>query len=57
MGEVGFVRFFVLFFFFKDFIALASVAQRIEYGPVNQSVAGLLPSEGTCIPGLRARSQ
>ena len=35
-------------------IALAGVAQWIECGPVNQRVAGLIPSQGTrlgCRPG------
>ena len=29
--------------------ALAGVAQCIEHGPVNQSVAGSIPSWGTCL--------
>ena len=36
--------------------ALAGVAQWIERGPVNQRVASLIPSEGTCLgcgPGPR----
>ena len=28
---------------------LAGVAQWIERGPVNQSVAGSIPSRGTCL--------
>ena len=38
----------------KEEIALAGVAQWIEHGPVNQRVAGLIPSLGH-IPGLQAR--
>ena len=30
-------------------IALAGVAQRIECKPANQRVAGLIPSQGTCL--------
>ena len=36
--------------------ALAGVGQRIEHGPVNQRVAGLIPTQGTCLgcgPGPR----
>ena len=29
--------------------ALAGVAQWIERGPVNQRIAGLIPSQGTCL--------
>ena len=29
--------------------ALASVAQWIEHGPVNQRVTGSIPSQGTCL--------
>ena len=29
--------------------ALAGVAQWIEHGPANQSVAGSIPSQGTCL--------
>ena len=29
--------------------ALAGVAQWIEHRPVNQSVAGSIPSQGTCL--------
>ena len=29
-------------------LALAGIAQWIEHGPVNQTVAGLVPSQGTC---------
>ena len=36
--------------------ALAGVAQWIEHGPVNQSVAGLIPSQGTGL-GCRPRPQ
>ena len=35
-----------------DFVkipALAGVAQWIEHGPANQKVAGLIPSQGTCL--------
>ena len=35
---------------------LAGVAQWIEYGPVNQRVAGSIPSQGTCL-GFRAGPQ
>ena len=31
------------------FLALAGVAQWIEHWPVNQRVAGLIPSQGTCL--------
>ena len=45
------------FFSLKDFyLALAGVAQWIEGGPVNQKVAGSIPSQGTCLgcrPGLQ----
>ena len=34
------------FFFFK---AVAGVAQWTEHGPANQSVAGLILSQGTCL--------
>ena len=37
-------------------MALAGVAQWIEYGPVNQRVTSLIPSQGTglgCGPGPR----
>ena len=30
-------------------MALTGVAQWIEHGPVNQRVAGLIPSQGTCL--------
>ena len=30
-------------------VALAGVAQLIEHWPVNQRVAGLIPSQGTCL--------
>ena len=30
-------------------VALAGVAQWIECQPVNQRVAGLIPSQGTCL--------
>ena len=36
-------------------LAWAGVAQWIECQPVNQKVAGLIPSQGTCL-GLQARS-
>ena len=41
---------------FRKFISPAGVAQWIEYGPTNQRVAGLIPSQGTCLgcgPGLQ----
>ena len=47
-----------LFYFFQPFkiikAALAGVAQWIEHWPVNQRVAGSMPSQGTllgCRPG------
>ena len=36
-------------FFFKFSIALAGVAQWIEYQTVNQKAACLIPSQGTCL--------
>ena len=33
----------------KKKFALAGVAQWIECQPVNQRVAGLIPSQGTCL--------
>ena len=33
----------------KWFVALAGVAQWIEHWPVNQRVAGLIPSQGMCL--------
>ena len=30
-------------------VALAGVSQQIECHPVNQRVAGLIPSQGTCL--------
>ena len=33
----------------KEGSALGSVAQWIEYRPVNQKVEGLVPSHGTCL--------
>ena len=30
-------------------LALASVTQWIEHGPVNQRVTGSIPSQGTCL--------
>ena len=35
---------------------LAGVAQWIEHGPANQRVAGLIPSQGTCL-GVRPGPQ
>ena len=32
-----------------DFLALAGVARWIEYQPVNQMVAGSIPSQGICL--------
>ena len=45
-------------FVFKDFIylTLAGVAQWIKHGPVNQRVAGSIPSEGTSL-GCRSGPQ
>ena len=40
----------------KDFPTLAGVAQWIEQWPVNQRVAGLIPSQGTCL-GYRSGPQ
>ena len=41
---------FFSFYFLKIVIwALAGVAQWFEYGPVNQRVAGSIPSQGTCL--------
>ena len=37
-------------------LALAGVAQWIECWPQNQRVAGLIPSQGTCL-GCRPRPQ
>ena len=37
------------FFFFKIYPALAGVAQWIGCRPVNQTVAGSIPSQGTCL--------
>ena len=40
--------------------ALAGVAQWIERWPANQGVAGLIPSQGTCLgcgPGLQVSCQ
>ena len=42
-----------------SYSAPTGVAQWIEYWPTNQSVAGLSPSQGTCLgcgPELWARS-
>ena len=39
-------------------MALAGVAQCVEHRPVNQRVAGLIPSQGTCLgcgPGSQLR--
>ena len=33
----------------KSWTALAGIAQWIECRPVNQRVAGLIPSQGTCL--------
>ena len=33
----------------SELIALAGVTQRIECQPVNQRVAGSIPSQGTCL--------
>ena len=33
----------------KFALALAGVAQWIEHQPVNQKVAGSIPSQGTCV--------
>ena len=42
--------------FMEIYSALAGVAQWIEHQPVNQRVASLIPSQGTC-PGCRPGSQ
>ena len=49
-GEME-TRLGVLFFYFFEvyFIALAGVAQWIEYPPENQRVADLIPSQDTCL--------
>ena len=39
----------------KDFLALAGVAQWIEYWPLNQRVISSIPIQGH-MPGLQARS-
>ena len=36
-------------FFKRNYLALAAVAQWIECGPENQSIAGSIPSQGTCL--------
>ena len=33
----------------REMIALAGVAQCIDYEPVNQRVTGSIPSQGTCL--------
>ena len=41
-----------------DLMALAGVAQWVECGPANQRIAGLVPSQGTCLvcgPGPQMR--
>ena len=41
-----------------DLMALAGVAQWVECGPTNQRIAGLVPSQGTCLvcgPGPQMR--
>ena len=38
-----------MFQFKSKYKALAGVAQWIEFGPANQSIAGLIPSQGTCL--------
>ena len=43
----------------NDLLALAGVAQWIECQPMNQKVAGSIPSQGTCLdcgPGLQLRA-
>ena len=43
----------------KQSLALAGVAQWIEHRPVNQRVASLIPSQGTCLgcgPGPQQRA-
>ena len=35
--------------FIKPRFALAGIAQWIDRGPANQRVAGLIPSQGTCL--------
>ena len=43
--------------FEKNFtVALAGLAQWTEHGPVNQTVAGSIPSQGTCL-GFRPGPQ
>ena len=40
----------------NKFYALSGVAQWIEHQPVNQRVAGLIPSQGMCL-GCRSGSK
>ena len=61
---VGYIPYNLLCsFFFKVYsIVLAGVAQWIECRPVNQRVAGSIPSQGTCLgyrpnPQLRAHKR
>ena len=35
----------------KEYLALAGVAQWIEYWPANPKVASSIPSQGTCLGG------
>ena len=35
--------------FNRNLVALAGVAQWIKRRPVNQSITGLIPSQGTCL--------
>ena len=45
----------LLLFSFKKKRFLAGVAQWVELQPANQKAAGLIPSQGTCLGGRRAR--
>ena len=44
-----FIRVAIIFTTIKNVTALAGVAQWIEHRPANQRVAGLIPSQGTCL--------
>ena len=39
----------IIKFFFNSVLSLAGVAQWIEHWPVNQGVAGSVPSWGACL--------
>ena len=57
--KISLIKSLVFSFIFKKLYALAGVAQWNECRPLNQGVAGLIPSQGTClgcrpVPQLRA---